>query len=390
MKISKSILLSVLSLFCSVMMHDITAQVTIVPLAGDQQANKHDGIYYALPKTMIKVDVWVDKVETIRGPYAEFAGRLLGLDNVPRTNSTAYHLAGATMSSYYEVDPDHYYFARIPEKNTNNLHFSLSPEGLLQSASWEEPSSQKKTSARDAGERKSLFGAEFMDIPVPGIIEKVDTFIRRISLDTTTFEEIFFRKTFIEKTTEQKAREAANFILKLEEHRFSLITGYQEVNYSAEVMQFMNQQLLDLQNEYLALFKGKKITTTSHYSFVYEPLPGNDKNPVTLFKFSANSGLIEKESPGGEPVRIHYSQAFNTQMLTAHQASREKGRKAPKGFYYRIPDNATFVLKLGTERVAEAQFPVSQLGMISFLPFEGIREVQFYPQSGSVKYFRLR
>lgn len=390
MKVLKSSLLALLTLICSGMFMSLSAQVTIVPLAGDQQASKHEGIYYALPKTLIQVNVWVDKVETIRGPYAEFAGRLLGLDNVPRTNSTTYHLAGATMSSYYEVDPDQYYFVRIPEKNTNNLRFSLSPEGLLQAASWEEPSGQKKGAIKDTDERKPLFSAEFMDIPLPGIIEKVDTFIRRISVDTTTFEEIFFRKTFIEKSTEQKAREAANFILKLEEHRFSLITGYQEVNYSAEVMQFMNQQLLDLQNEYLALFKGKKITTTSHYSFVYEPLPGNNKNPVTLFRFSAGSGLIDKEMQGGEPVRIYYSQAFNTQMITSHQASREKGRKAPMGFYYRIPDNATIYLQRGSEIIAESQFPVNQLGTVSFLPYEGVHEVQFYPQSGSVKFFRLK
>ena len=146
----------------------------------------------------------------------------------------------------------------------------------------------------------------------------------RVNVDTTTFEEVFFRKTFIEKSTEQKAREAANFILKLEEDRFGLITGYQEVSYSAETMAYMNDQLLNLQNEYLALFKGKTTTTTRHYSFVLEPLPDNADQRKVLCKFSPTQGVLDTKSPFGEPVTIEFTKAGNITKVEQHHKVRER------------------------------------------------------------------
>jgi hypothetical protein len=64
-----------LSIFYSIV---AVAQISVVPVAADDKAQRHEGIYYALPKTFVRVDVWVDKVETFRGPYAEYAARLLG------------------------------------------------------------------------------------------------------------------------------------------------------------------------------------------------------------------------------------------------------------------------------------------------------------------------
>ncbi|HHN48144.1 MAG TPA: DUF4831 family protein [Bacteroidales bacterium] len=376
-------------LLVSVIFNKTAAQVSIVPLSIDHQAHRYEGLYYALPKSKIQVDVWVDKVEVIRGPFAEYAGRLLGLDNVPRVNSESYHLAGISLSTFHEVDPDHYYFVRVPSKGTEGLRFSLSPEGFLQSASLNVPEKSRKTQELTDVSGK-LPRTEFVDFTVPNIIERVDTFIRRISIDTTTFEEIFFRKTFIEKTTEQKAREAADFILKLEDHRLSLITGYQEVNYSAEVMQYMNEQLRDLQDEYLALFKGKKVTSTSHYTFTYEPKAGKENEPLTLFRFAANRGIVDKELPLGEQVQISFSAAGQTRKIATHQLLRDAAKPKNTGFYYRIPEKAKINVRMGNEMLAETYFLVNQLGVVSFLPYESVQEIQFHPETGSVKFFRLK
>jgi hypothetical protein len=374
--------------FAGFLMQPALSQISVVPLATDDQPDQHEGIYYALPKTFVRVDVWVDKKEILRGPFAEYASRLLGLDNVPRTNSVSYHLVGANMSTFHEADPDQFYFVRIPQKNAPELQFSLSPEGIMQSAGITESAKSKRTTA-DLRE-ESPFRQEFIDINVSNIIERVDTFIRRISVDTTTFEEVFFRKTFIEKTTEQKAREAADFILKLEDHRFSLLTGYHEVNYSAEVMQFMNEQLKELQEEYLALFKGKTITTTSHFSFIF--VPENDKEgiPETIFRFSPNRGVVDKDFPGGDAVQLTFRSAGNVASVQQHHPRRENRRRQQFGFFYRIPDKATLQVVIGNEVLTESEFLVSQLGAISFMPAYNIREVQFYPETGSLKHIRLK
>lgn len=365
------------------------AQISVVPLLEDERAHRHEGLYYALPKTFIKVDVWIDKIETIRGPYAEYAGRLLGLENVPRSNSVSYHLGAVSLSSYHEADPDHFYFARVPGKNTAGLRFSLTPEGILRSAGWDDEEARAAEELAKTGRRESLFRDEFIDVAVPGLIERVDTFIRRISVDTTTFEEIFFRKTFIEKSTEQKAREAADFILKLEDHRLSLITGYHEVNYSAEVMRFMNDELRELQEEYLALFKGKTVTGTSHHSFIFVPEPGSENELLTLFRFDPRRGILDKEFPAGEAVHIFFEKSQKTYQPAVHHIARERGRRKNKGFHYRLPDQALIKVRMGNELLAESKVLVSQLGVLSYLPYESVKEIQFYPETGSVRYFRL-
>ena len=66
----------------------VTAQVEIVPLTKDLDNKYNEGMYYALPKNKIRVDIWVERVDIVSGPYSEYASRLLGLDNVPRSNST--------------------------------------------------------------------------------------------------------------------------------------------------------------------------------------------------------------------------------------------------------------------------------------------------------------
>ncbi|GAB1403282.1 hypothetical protein MASR1M74_04600 [Lentimicrobium sp.] len=45
--------------------------------------------------------------------------------------------------------------------------------------------------------------ADFIEQLQPSVLEKTDTIIRRISVDTTTIEERFVRRSVSEKTTEQ-------------------------------------------------------------------------------------------------------------------------------------------------------------------------------------------
>lgn len=364
------------------------SQISVVPLSKHDKPQRDEGFYYALPKTMVRVEVWIDKIETIRGPYAEYAERLLGLD-VPKLNTVSYRLAGVGLSSFHEADPDHYYFARLPKKQADGLELSLSRDGILQSARLKDDEKSKGPDISGISKSDLRFDEGFIDVAVPNIIERVDTFMRRISIDTTTFEEIFFRKTFIEKTTEQKAREAADFILKLEDHRLSLITGYHEVNYSAEVMQFMNDELRHLQEEYLALFKGKTIVSTDHFSYIFIPEPENEGKTLTLFKFDPQRGILEKEYPAGEAVQIAFRKANNTFQMAMHHQARDQGKRKYKGFHYRIPEKVSIRIRMRNETLAESQFFVSQLGVLTFLPHEGVSEIQLYPETGSVKYLKL-
>ena len=72
----------------------------------------------------------------------------------------------------------------------------------------------------------------------------------------------------------EKANEAAQKILEIREARFHLISGYQEVNYG-ESMEYMNDQLKELENDYLELFLGKEVKSTGIQTIYY--IPEKDK-----------------------------------------------------------------------------------------------------------------
>src|SRR5690606_24529323 len=122
----------------------------------------------------------------------------------------------------------------------------------------------------------------------PRVLEKVDTIIRRISVDTSTFEDVFIKRSVSERSAEQLAKEAAELIRKIDDNKFNLITGYQEVNYSKDAMEFMISQLEKTKQEYLALFRG--VSRTSIAKHVFYVTPGNDQEGMleTVCGFSGS------------------------------------------------------------------------------------------------------
>jgi|GEM_PF-3415611 len=109
--------------------------ITVVPIDGSRPAPAGRGVFYALPRTAITVDVNIDRIQQVLGSFAEYAGRFLGLGNIIRTNATTYRIAGIQINSFSEPDPQQLYFVSIPpEKLMNNTFFiSLTESGLLQS-----------------------------------------------------------------------------------------------------------------------------------------------------------------------------------------------------------------------------------------------------------------
>ncbi len=362
------------------------AQIDVVPVSADQMPGVYEGFYYCLPRTVLRVDVLIEETEQVRGPFADYASRMLGLSNVVKTNSRTFSISRVSLTSYQEADPAQYYFIRMPLKVPLGLNLALNNDATLRSLDMPVvDTDKKKLRVTRIEEVKQLI----TDLPLPEYIEKVDTIVSRISIDTLTFEKITFPRTYIEKTMEQKAREAADYILKLEDDRMKLLTGFQEIGYPGETIKYMNEQLLQLQAEYLALFKGKSRTRQYLQSYVIVPEPGNEGAPVALFRFSANAGIQDKNSFEGEPVTVAYQGLRSTIAPAGHEKLRQSTKRASNGLYYRIPEKVRISVRRGNETLAENEFLVAQLGMTSTLPTRGVRSVEFHPQTGSVMRLKL-
>ena len=57
------------------------------------------------------------------------------------------------------------------------------------------------------------------------------------------------KRTLVTKTSQQRAEEAADYILKFRMKRYELITASQEIAYSKEAIEYMNEQLVKMENE---------------------------------------------------------------------------------------------------------------------------------------------
>jgi hypothetical protein len=211
----------------------------------------------------------------------------------------------------------------------------------------------------------------------------MDTVIKRISLDSTIIEQKFFRKTSAAKSVEQKAREASEFVLKLDESMYNLINGYQEVNYEKGTMEFMYNQMNSMKQDYLELFKGKTSVSSETFTF-YFILDKN--NPLeTLCRFSISKGILPKASTSGDLIQIQATSLNKTNALKTETDRLNISQRDQHGLFYRIPDKATVAIKVGGQVKLETQFVVSQFGVVTFLPASSIRNIGIDNNTGTLR-----
>jgi len=362
-----------------------TSQVNVIHLGDSKAVSDKDGIIYSLPHTVINVSLVVNKIQKTKGPYAEFADKYLGLTNLITNDGTEYELREISLTTTAEPDPEQFYFVELDDKSSReskSIEMYLSEAGFLQDAT---DVSKRKNPQIAGSEFQPESGNAFADILNPSWFERVDTVIRKVSVETTTIEQKVFRKTNREKNAEQKARDAADIILKLDESKINLLSGYQEVGYEKGSLEYMCSQLEVMKAEYLALFKGITSVTTTNVNFTFIPKSGETEQNTTLCKFSKMKGAFEKSATGGDPITIVVESQGLTKSISDHLKSKNSGDRRIHGFSYRIPEYAKISVKVGGQTRLEAVFSINQLGVISSVPASSFSSLRLYPVTGSIK-----
>ena len=361
-------------------------QMNVVPFSSGKPSPEKDGIIYSLPRNVIKIQIEVLKRENFKGPFSEFAGKMLGLTNVIIENSTSYKLGTVIMTSIAEVDPQQFYFVEIDDKvkDSRSLMITMSEAGYISGFADIGQNKKEVRTALVSGDFSNENLKPFRDLLKPVLIEKVDTVIRRISIDTTTVEEKVLKRSISEKTPEQQAREAADLIYRIEDNKFSLITGYQEVNYSRESLEFMIDQLNKMEKEYLAMFKGQTRESQQVYTYYVTPEPSTDGTLETICRFSKTKGISDKAGTSGESVSLVVTPLNQNKAIEDFVKQRDQVARKLHGFYYRVPEKTLTTLRVGGIPVAEQQMLISQLGIITFLPAGNMSNVRFDTETGNV------
>lgn len=355
--------------------------------ATDGLADKQ-GFYYCLPRTNFRVDITVEKTENFRGPYADFAEKYLGLNDVIQSDNNQYRITDVRISAVQSPDPSQYFFAELDDKvikEGKSIAVSVSKEGILESYN-----SQAELKDPDmSGE--VLIQAGSKSIPAfdyyagANRIQVTDTIIKKVVVDTLVSEKVYFNKRWELKSDEKKAEEAAGQIQKLRESRLNLLTGYQEIPYEAGSIKYMDQGLKDMLNEYISLFTGMSFRSRIVYSFTMLPQP-TDENETLLpiCMFSEQFGIRDLNSTAGIKIYLRLERFGKSEDLTASVDVRQGSSKTEKGFFFRIPETLKVSIEPANGAGVEGFFSVAQYGRVSWLA-PGITMLELHPETGAVK-----
>ncbi len=343
-----------------------------------------EGFFYFLPRTVVAVDVEVTRTVHQPGPFAQYAENLLGLKQVIRTPSVDFSISGITIQSYAEPDPDHIYFVAFDQQNSH-MFLTLSEAGLIQSVNTTFDSDGFMKGLDDSKEY-GYFGTEatfnyFIDI---NLQERIDTIMERVRMDTITVERQRLQRSWVEKSTDVRAKEVAEYILKIRDEKFNLISGFAEITYSKEAIAYMYEEMINKENDYLSLFTGISSESTIRHRYTYIPDRSRPDTPTTLFHFSVREGVMTDSGPGSIPVSIHAKRNPSADIMRNKIQRMQTDRPARKGFFYRVPDYSNIIITEGNRPRAEARMLISQYGVVTSLP-PHMMEIEYYPNTGSIK-----
>jgi hypothetical protein len=365
-----------------------STSINVKHVSADSEKIKNEGVYYSLPKTVVTVEANISKIYKIKGPYADYASKLLGLTNVITENSSSYSLDNMKIDSYSIPDPDQYYFVEIPRSchKRNSVLLQLSESGIITSIN-DLNKLNVKTNPSDTLEVQSdvitkPFNYAFVNSNQTATF---DTIIQTINADTASFKKETIKKVYVEKTIEQKAKEAADYIMKIKENEFDLLIGYSEVNYSKESIEYMYGQLKKMETEYLNLFTGVTITHHFKYHSSYNPADPKNMINVPLFRLSSKEGITDTSNANGEIVYLKIDKLENSKTLESFNNAKQNAKRKQHGFYYRIPEYAKVSVFYEDKVKAESNIPVSQYGVVSELPSVKKMKALYYPNTGALK-----
>ena len=318
------------------------------------------GYVYSLPMTSFRLNLEVTRTRTIRGPYYRFAEKLLSIENVPDRNSDVYRISKIQLESFEEADPDHVYLVR---QVSGQAEFSdllkLGGEGLIFDMHQVPYSGDPVIPERDSHE-----GPIFTELSMErNTAMSIDTFYKTILTDTSFIRVPVLKEQLMVKTIDEKAEEAADFILELRYERFMMLTG----NNNTMVSDGAVRRLDEIEREYLELFTGKTFEQRMHYTFFITP--GGDEvfENIEVAEFSDQQGVLEDGAPDSEVLSLRIRKTGKTRLLK-DPAQPDKLSVLPNALYYRVPDVAEVELSLGGKRLLNDRYPVSQYGEILILP----------------------
>jgi len=330
------------------------------------------GLYYALPKTVIKLHLVFEQVDKIRGPFAQYTTKYLGTDDFIKSNHHYRRLLNVDVEPVLMADNAQLYFIQFPEdrssKEIRHFGFQLNKSGILMGFGLKEKQKTEKSEKVEIN-RQVLYTDRSEDFKMRAAYsrtKKIDTILRKITIDTVTIKRFLYKTSWVNLSEDQRANDAAMQIKKIRDSRFNLLTGYQEVNYG-DGIRYMDQELQKMEQQYQALFLGKETKQLKTFNFVFDP--NKSKLTKSLGSFTDENGQSHKVL-----LRITPINPTNIPSVT---------KAAPDFLFYRIPAKATVEVLVDGQPFFSDIYSVPQLGTLATASMDRMR-LNFDAKTGTM------
>jgi len=341
-------------------------------MAGPVQTVRHlsdtvslrDGsLVYALPKTVFTIKFVLERIINIPGPYAKFAGELLGMENVIMNQGEHWSVISVSVNTHEEADPSEFY---VIESNTliqSNV-LALKKEGLILDLN---PSSDYQTGIIPDGKEINVNQFRSFDLGSDEYyLVQTDTAFRRVSVDSKFIRIPYIVEKKKKLTSEQLAERAARRLMDLRDGKFMILTG--EANVFPQDEASINE-INKMEKELTELFAGKSFEDIRTYTYHFIPEKDLANKPVEIMKFSEVTGPEEITAKHGIPVILEVTPAQKTKDLSLITRAESDGTlPGSDKVFYRIPDVVNVRISLDNEALYNSRKLVYQFGEVMQLP----------------------
>lgn len=337
--------------------------VTVTPLS-DTLVLRDGSLVYALPRTVFTIKFEFERTIEMPGPYAKYAGELLGLDNVILSEQENWSVKSVSVNTHEEADASEFYVIECNTLLQSNV-LALKKEGLILDLNPES----------NIGEKSILDGKElninqFMSYDL-GSDEyyqiQTDTVYKRLKVDNQFIRIPYIVEQRKKLTEAQLAERAAKRLMDLRDGKFMILTG--EANVFPQNEAAINE-INRMEKDITELFTGK--TYEDVKTFTYHICPEKDmtKTPVVVLKFSEVTGPEATSAANGTPVILELIPEQKTKDLSVITRSQpvSGALPSPDRLFYRIPDVVNVVIRMGDETLYNSRKLVYQFGEVMQLP----------------------
>lgn len=310
-------------------------------------------VSYALPSTVITLQVEAVKESFYAGPYARFAKKYLGID-AKSENSVSVQVSEVKMIPSVEADQTRR-FQITPGKGSISF-LSLTTQGLISTGDG----SSESTIWRFPAATKDNFSEKGV---TSNLTSESATLYRNLKSETSYNQVAVQQSMVVQKSLDARAKEAADMIFNLRKKRVQIVTGDTDAEFSGEALGAAIAEINSLEKEYMSMFIGYSEYQKQQMNYDIVPSPDNSKQIYVAFRVSDAAGLVPADDVSGKP----YVLEIVPQEISA------SGKNSPvtvKGnvAVYRIPAICNVKLSDGASVLLQSRMPVYQLGIESTFP----------------------